>query len=349
MARLEDVGRPALAHGPARRKLFVLLGLVASSYALLFSGLLDAWWLALVVAISQPVYLITAMGIAHDGSHAAVSERPFINRLATGVFDLLGVNGYIWNFDHVTAHHTTPNVSRYDANLYGWGPIRLDPHVERRWFHRFQHLYAPFIYALASLFKIYLGDFIAFTRTRVEAYLPLAHARREVVRLVGFKLWAVSVALVLPIVINGQAGFVFAGYLLGHMFAGLLMGAIFQPTHTNELVDWPLPDDDARMRNTFDAHVLATSADFSISNPFVTWIAGGLNIHAIHHLFPRIPHMRLIETAAIVSDLAPRHGLRYQRFETWWAAICSHFRALHALGRTPTASITPAAVATIRS
>src|SRR5690606_37334098 len=162
---------PAAELAPARRKVLILFTLVASSYALLVSGLLEGPWLLACIALSQPIYLVTAMGIAHDASHGGLSRRRGLNRAGTFVFDLLGINGYIWHFDHVTAHHGAPNVSRYGANLYGWGPIRMDPYSPLRPWHRYQHLYAPFIYALASLFKVFLGDFIAFTRTRVEAYL----------------------------------------------------------------------------------------------------------------------------------------------------------------------------------
>jgi linoleoyl-CoA desaturase len=333
LAALGSDDAPATEHAPARRKVLILGALVASSYALLLSGRLEGPLLLACIAVSQPIYLITAMGVAHDASHSGLARRSWLNRLGTFVFDLLGINGYIWHFDHVTAHHSAPNVSRYDANLYGWGPIRMDPYSPLRPWHRYQHLYAPFIYALASLFKVFLGDFIAFTRTRVEAYLPAAHPRSEIVRLVAFKLWAIFVALGLPLLINGQVAIVLAGYVLGHVCAGLLMGSIFQPTHTNEWVTWPKPDAHGRLSISFEQQVLATTADFSIDSRWVTWLAGGLNIHAVHHLFPRLTHLHLPRAAALVKAIAEKHGLRYRTFPTWRSAVASHIRALHRLGR----------------
>lgn len=342
LAALGGDDGPAAELAPARRKVLILGALVLSSYALLVSGLLEGPWLLACVALSQPIYLVTAMGIAHDASHGGLSRRGWLNRAGTFVFDLLGINGYIWHFDHVTAHHSAPNVSRYDANLYGWGPIRMDPYSPLRPWHRYQHLYAPFIYMLASLFKVFLGDFIAFTRTRVEAYLPEKHPRREIVRLVALKLWAIFLALGLPLWINGQLATVLAGYALGHACAGLLMGSIFQPTHTNEHVTWPRPAANGQLSSSFEQQVLATTADFSVDSGWVTWLAGGLNIHAVHHLFPKLTHLHLPRAAALVSAIAPRHGLAYRTFPTWRAAVASHFRALHRLGRAAPETVSAA-------
>ncbi len=306
-------------------KAWLLPALIAAVYALLLGGACTVLLEALVVVLC----LLAALGLAHDASHGALSR---LNRLGAFVFDLVGVNGYVWHFDHVVAHHTTPNVSRYDANLYGWGPIRLDPHSPHRPWHRFQHLYAPLIYATASLYKVYLGDFLAIGRTRADAYLPPQHSAATLARMVLFKAWSILFTLVIPLAVTGKVAPVVAGYLLGHVCNGLLMGAIFQPTHTNELVAWPRPDPAGQMATSFDAHVLATAADFAVTSRWVTWLAGGLNIHAVHHLFPGVPHLQLPAAAAVVADAAAAHGLRYLTFPTWSAALASHFRALKRLG-----------------
>jgi linoleoyl-CoA desaturase len=276
--------------------------------------------------------LIAAMGIAHDTSHNALSKRPWLNRLGTHVFDALGVNSSIWHFDHVIAHHRAPNVSDYDANLTGWG-LRLDPRRPLRWYHAYQHFYAPLIYSLASLFKVYVGDFMAFTRARVGAYLPGKHSKAEVLRLIMWKTIALTFTLGLPLQRNAEGTAVLSGYVLGHLAAGLLMGAIFQPTHTNEYVRWPQADAQGRLDQSFDAHTLATTVDFCVDSPFVTWITGGLNIHAVHHMFPKLSHLELPRAAELVAARAPHHGLYYLRFKTWPSAIVSHLRALAKLGR----------------
>ncbi len=326
-----DPGRADAARAQ-RLKGLALLAAIVSLNGLLVSGRLKGGWLLVCVALSQPMYLIAAMGIAHDASHNAFSKRPWLNRLGTHVFDVLGVNSYIWHFDHVIAHHRAPNVSHYDANLTGWG-LRLDPRRPLRWYHAYQHIYAPLIYSLASLFKVFVGDFLAFTRTQVGAYLPDKHSRMEVLRLLVWKTVALGITLFLPLFRNADLSTVLLGYVLGHLAAGLLMGAIFQPTHTNEFVRWPLTDARGQLAHSFEAHTLSTTADFCVGSPWITWISGGLNIHAVHHMFPKISHLELPRVAQLVARIAPRHGLHYVRFESWRSAIRSHLRALARLGR----------------
>jgi len=120
-------------------------------------------------------------------------------------------------------------------------------------------------------------------------YLARRHPFGEWARLVGFKVWAVAFTFGIPFLANGNFRLVLTGYLIGHVCNGLLMGAIFQPTHTNELVCWPKPDSTGTLVTSFDEHVLSTTADFAVDSAWITWLAGGLNVHAVHHLFPKLP------------------------------------------------------------
>jgi linoleoyl-CoA desaturase len=335
LERLSGARASAAKFGLARHRLFLQPAAIGLDFALLVSGRLHGAALVGAEALLIVLCLIGALGVAHDASHGALRASKRLNRLGVFVFDLVGVNGYVWHFDHVVAHHSTPNVSRYDANLYGWGPLRLDPHAPLRSWHRYQHLYAWLVYATASLFKVYLGDFLAIGRTRADAYLPPRHSARELLRLFGFKAWSIGFTLVLPWCTAGSPALVLTGYFIGHACNGLLMGAVFQPTHTNTRVAWPRPSNDGRMPTSFDAHVLATAADFAVDSGWITWLAGGLNIHAVHHLFPGIPQLELPEAAAAVRALAHEYGLEYLTFPTWRAALVSHYRALKALGARP--------------
>jgi hypothetical protein len=55
----------------------VLAALLAGAYALQLSGRLEGAFLFAAVAIAQPIYLITALGIAHDARRAvrAMTDR----------------------------------------------------------------------------------------------------------------------------------------------------------------------------------------------------------------------------------------------------------------------------------
>jgi linoleoyl-CoA desaturase len=289
---------------------------------------------AVATASLQIVCFFSALGVGHDASHGAFSRSRQTNRRGTWMFDLVGVSGYVWHFDHVVSHHAAPNVPRYDANLYVWGPLRLDPTAPLRPWHRFQALYAPVLYALASLFKLYVEDFAVLARSRPDAFLPPRHSSFQVGRIALSKTWATAFTLGLPLVLHrADAAYVLSGWFVGHLVVGTLMGAFFQPTHTNELVRHPRATDEGNVALPWVEHVFATTVDFSIGNGWLTWLSGGLNVHAVHHLFPEVPHLELPRLARIVAEVAPRFGLHYRAFPTLLAALRSHYRALDALGR----------------
>lgn len=319
-------------HQAGRRKALTLAGLVAVTIATLAIGRAPLL-VAVATAGLQVVCFLAALGIGHDASHGAFSVSRATNRRASWVFDLVGISGYVWHFDHVLSHHAAPNVPGYDANLYVWGPIRLDPRSPLKPWHRFQALYAPLLYGLASLFKLYVEDFAVLARSRPDAFLPPRHSRLQIGRVLITKVWATAFTLGWVLYLHrSHAGYVLGGWLAGHVVVGTMMGAFFQPTHTNELVVHPSAGERGNLSQPWTEHVLATTIDFSIDSPWVTWLSGGLNIHAVHHLFPEAPHLELPRLARIVAEVAPRHGLRYRTFPSLYAALVSHYRALDALG-----------------
>lgn len=326
-------------HVAGHRKAFVLAVSVFVAATTLAIGRAPIL-VAVATAALQVFCFLAALGVGHDASHRAFSMSRRTNRRASWVFDLVGVSGYVWHFDHVLSHHAAPNVPGYDANLYVWGPIRLDPSSPLRAWHRYQALYAPLLYGLASLFKLYVEDFAVLARSRPDAFLPPRHSSLQIGRILLTKVWATAFTLGWVLYLHrAHVSYVLGGWFVGHVVVGTLMGAFFQPTHTNELVSHPFASDKGLLARPWAEHVFATTIDFAIDSPWVTWLSGGLNIHAVHHLFPEVPHLELPHLASIVADVAPRHGLRYRTFQSLYAALVSHYRALEALGH---GSSTPA-------
>jgi linoleoyl-CoA desaturase len=87
------------------------------------------------------------------------------------------------------------------------------------------------------------------------------------------------------------------------------------------------------------AHELSTTASFATDNWLLTWFVGGLNHQIEHHLFPRVCSVHYSTIRPIVREVAKAHGLPYQQQPTIWAAICSHYRLLKALGQPDSSSI----------
>src|SRR6185503_20559528 len=132
-------------------KTAILIGWFASSYLLLVFGV-ETWWQAVPCSISLALAMAgIGFNIQHDGNHGAYSRRAGVNKAAALSLNMLGGDAYFWHFKHNIAHHSYPNISGYDEDIF-FGPLaRVSPHDRRYWFHRFQHLYIWGLYALLAL------------------------------------------------------------------------------------------------------------------------------------------------------------------------------------------------------
>ena len=134
------------------------------------------------------------------------------------------------------------------------------------------------------------------------------------------------------ILIDTPSWQILLGFLLGHVLSGLALGAIFQTTHLSKRTQFPEPNGEGRINNSFDQHILDTTADFCLNNWLVTWISGGLNLHVAHHLFPDISQTHLIAITKILKETATEYKVNYHAYPTIGAAIRSHLKTLKKLG-----------------
>lgn len=86
-------------------------------------------------------------------------------------------------------------------------------------------------------------------------------------------------------------------------------------------------------RRRMDRPQLRTTADFGTGSLLLTWYTGGLNHQVIHHLFPKIAHVRYPIVRDVVEGFCREKGLPYHRYPSLLAAVRGHLRRLHSLGR----------------
>ena len=60
--------------------------------------------------------------------------------------------------------------------------------------------------------------------------------------------------------------------------------------------------------------------------------SGGLNLQIEHHLLPGVNHAHLYRLAPDIRRICERHGVRYQCFPSFTAALRSHFALMRRLG-----------------
>lgn len=314
-------------------KTVILLTVIFGSYALILSNLFQPV-IMLFLAVAMGV-AFAAMGfVGHDALHGAYSSNSKINQILGLSFDILGANSYLWKITHNGIHHTFTNVVDMDEDIRVIDPmVRLSPGSKRYWHHRFQHLYAWFLYSFATISWIFVKDYRYMFASQLGPYENPRRPQSEIVQMIGFKTLNLLWTLVIPLmVIDLPWQYIVFGYLVMNMVAGFILGVIFQMAHVVDVIDFVQADSNARVEDQWMVHQLKTTANFATTNRLLTWYVSGLNHQVEHHLFPKICSDHYPAIRGIVEDAARRHGLPYHCFSSFSAAIASHYRLLKHLG-----------------
>jgi len=311
-------------------KIAVGISVLTGSWIALYAFRPDSWRFIALYVLGGLAQTFLLLNIAHDSNHNAISSTPSVNKLLNYAFDLCGINSYMWRILHHRGHHSCINLQGEDDALTGRGIFRFTPHEPRAPLHRFQHIYGLFFYALFSLDYVFVRDFESFFFPTHEYLKRTRHPKREYVILFAGKAFYLTYMLVLPVVVLGKSPLLVASaFLLVHLIIGLTVSLVFQTTHTIDTTYFPSD------RSEFDNgvyHIFATTADYATDSPIVSWLAGGLNHHIVHHLCPFVCHTHYAPLTRIVKETAEEFGVAYRQHPTMSRAILHHLILLKQLG-----------------
>jgi linoleoyl-CoA desaturase len=306
------------------------LGLGAIIY---FGGLEGAPFVAVFVAWQFTQFLST-IGVAHDAAHYAYTRSRRANERIVKIFDFLGIDSAHWLENHVGSHHGLPNVPLRDAAIESFSLVRLHPRTNGGWIHRFQHFYMFGVYSLVTIFQVYFLEPVSFAQ-RVVGFERREGWQWDLARIVAKKFAVLGWSLLAPLALLPNPWWeVVTGWFVGHLVCGVFLGVTFMTTHLHEKTSFIEPDADGVLPLSFARHVLATTAEFSVDNPVIMWLSGGLNLHVTHHLFPNVSQTHLPALSRIVRETARAHGVTYVQYSLW-GALASHLRMLKKLGAMP--------------
>ena len=312
-------------------KVAVGLAVLAGSWMALYALHPDSWKFVSLYLLNGLAQTFLLLNIAHDSNHNAISSVRFVNKALNYVFDVCGINSYMWRILHHRGHHSCINLHGEDDALTGRSIFRFTPHEPRRRLQRFQHIYALFFYALFSLDYVFIRDFECFFFPSHGYLKRTKHPAREYAILFAGKGLYLTYMLVLPIALLGESTLLVAlAFVLTHMIIGLTVSLVFQTTHTVDSTYFP------SSRDEFDNgvyHIFATTADYATTKPLVDWLAGGLNHHIAHHLCPFVCHTHYAALTRIVKQTAEEFGVSYRQNPTMRRAIVHHLILLKRLGR----------------
>jgi len=311
-------------------KIAVGLAVLVGSWIALYALKLDSWRFVALYLLSGLAQTFLLLNIAHDSNHNAISSVPAVNKTLNYIFDICGINSYMWRILHHRGHHSCINLQGEDDALTGRGIFRFTPHEPRARLHRFQHIYALFFYAMFSLDYVFVRDVESFFFPCHEYLKQTRHPAREYAILFAGKGFYLTYMLILPVVLLGRSPLLVAGaFVLVHLIVGLTVSLVFQTTHTVDSTYFPSG------RSEFENgvyHIFATTADYATSNPLVGWLAGGLNHHIVHHLCPFVCHTHYAPLTRIVKETAEEFGVPYRQHRTMTLAILHHLILLKQLG-----------------
>lgn len=307
-------------------------------YGLIVGGVANPWWLIVLVVFMSLGLAGIGLSVMHDANHGAYSKKNWVNSLIGYSLNMIGANAFNWKMQHNVLHHTYTNVLEEDEDISPRGVLRLTPHSTWKRIHKYQFIYAWFLYGLMTIVWLTFKDFqriIKYHKTGL-AKKNNANILTEWFILVGTKILYITYIFIIPLVFTSLAWWqIGLGIFIMHYIAGFLLAIIFQPAHVIEGTEFPLPDENKKLENNWAIHQLLTTTNFGNKSRWFSWYVGGLNFQIEHHLFPNICHVHYRKIAGIVRDTAREFGLPYKSARTFIGALLLHARLLKQLGVRP--------------
>ena len=318
-------------------KSVVMLLLFLAPYVLMLTGVVSSFagviicWIIIGIGTAG-----VGMGVMHDANHGSFSKNKNANKWMGMTLYLLGGFPANWKYQHNSMHHGYTNIEGYDEDIAPGPYLRISPHRPLLKIHKFQHIYAWFLYGLMTLSWVITKDF-----TQLNDY------RKEGVKLTGgrsykqlFLILAISKVIyystfiLVPMLVLPFAWYwIIVFFLAMHFTSGLILTTVFQTAHVVPTSEYPLPDENGSMENNWAVHQLMTTSDFSPRSRVLSWYIGGLNYQIEHHLFPNISHVHYRRISGLVKAMADKYGLPYNVQPGFVRAVWEHGRMLKKLGR----------------
>jgi linoleoyl-CoA desaturase len=324
---------PRTGNNKMRFKIFLYFGLDIVFYALMINSSSVTAFCIFYLLMGLSI-LLTAFNVSHDAAHGVAVKSRFWNRILFSLsFNLQGNNAYVWGKNHNESHHLYTNIEGSDIDVLNNPMFRMTETQPLKWYHRYQFVYAPFLYLLYSLnwflFREALMIFNISSRT-IAIKIP----RTEIIKLVLYKMLYIGYMIVLPVYLLPFGWpLVLTVFLLNHFFISLLFVGVLGVSHLSDFVAHPRPNAQNRLNMSWPKLQMCTSVDYNADSHLLNWTLGGFNAHALHHLLPDICHVHYLNILPIFRELAIKHGLTYMEMP-YRQSLAAHFRFLRVMGRS---------------
>lgn len=321
-----NVTRKATTYGKFKAVLFVLI--YTSLVVAICTANGNVPLLLTAFTLLGFIQICCALILGHEGVHGSFSKSKRVNKIVTYAFDLIGSSGYLWGLRHVHSHHPYPMIPSHDVDIQQTGMLTFEPLEEPKPFFKYQHIYSPFLYLFYTLQVVLKRDFVDFFSSRVGNKV-VKHKTDKFIELFITKAFYFAHVLILPLLFSGVAwGWVVLGFVFMHFAESITAASALFPAHIHEDSVFPRPDEDGKMMDTWAEHQIRVTMDFGTRWKIVGFFFGGINYHAVHHLFPAVSHVHFPAIQKILSKTCAEFGIKHNVEPHLHRALFSHIRLL---------------------
>jgi linoleoyl-CoA desaturase len=305
------------------------VGLACGSYFLIFTSTHPLLFVLNFIFFGF-IAVLLCFNFAHDLSHHSIFKRPFWdNFFFECIYMLVGAHPEAWKKRHINSHHFAPNVAHFDTDLAITGLIRVLPSGKRSWYHKYQHLYAPFAYMSYSFYWVFIKDFMV-----LKDFAP--KKPKQKLRYYGtfvlVKAIYLSYMLLLPLYFAPQDAWVVLSAFIGmHLVQSVYTLFTFFITHHVDNSNYPTASEDGLIDTSWFMNQIKSSNDFYPFSFIANFIFGGVNNHIAHHLFPHISHYHYPKVNRILYDRLLKENIIPNQ-TTYLGGIISHLKLLKIRG-----------------
>lgn len=308
--------------------------------AILFPVLYFAVWIAILIWGKNPgvlflgypmmgaLLVLNYLNVVHDAVHHTIFENRRINDFFVYLFDLMGANSYIWKNRHILYHHNYPNVFHWDTDIDQSPLVKVVPQAPTTVFHKYQHIYLPFLYPLFLFNWLLIRDFKdAFDHKRIF-HTRVTVPKGEIVKLFLFKAIYFLYTIIIPKYVLGIGWTtIFLAFFIMVLTASILALLVLLPPHANIEAEFPMPDGNNNLPYDRLIHMLKTTNDVSGENWFTRVVLGNYNYHIAHHLFPNVHHIYYPEVTKKLKSYIQQNDYPYRCYP-FATALKNHYLLL---------------------
>jgi hypothetical protein len=270
-------------------------------------------------------------------------------------------------------HDTIGSDQESDPDVFSSYPLlRMHPAQESIPLHRFQHYYAPLLFGLMTLSKVFQQDYDVIWTNKlyhIDASCRYASPWHRL-RFYIMKAITAFYMIILPCYFHGLIRGLFL-FSLGHLVCGEMLATMFIVNHVIEGVAFAEKKKDktgqpsaprtakgfAPMLDVQSSHgsgkseaivplndwaavQCQTSVNWSSGSWFWNHFSGGLNHQIEHHLFPSICHSNYPFIQDVVESTCLEFGVPYRSEKNLWTAYGKMINHLKYLGTLTTVALT---------